>query len=526
MNLKSFICHAVLICSALALSTISSLAGPAPSNITVVPIGAASHEGNGIAVDASGNIYLTGQHFPSRYDSDTATRYAELGGVEYVHHGQTDYFLMKLDSNLNILWTRVGGSSKYDYGTAVRVSTNGDVFVTGAYQDDFEIGGMTVTNNGNWSRSDSFVARYDASGTLQWLETATGNEDVTADDVELGLDGSVYIAGRMSGYATFDDTQIGQNYQSKVFLAKYSATGQFEWARGIANSSQIGAASLTVDSLGNVLVGGTLNDGDRGVFLAGYDPLGNEKWFKQFVTGDAEELSDVEVDADGNIWFSGRYSGSTFDLGNGAVLTNSGTFYSGYVAMADTNRQAQWVVPVGSRGYEFERDSAGDLIVAGYHQAPYLDFAGDPLPDGAGNTDAFVGSLSASGSFGWIQPWASDLGERSRAVALAEDGSIVVTGEGNSKVFGTAFRGSVFVAKLSSPQFLATGPALDISFDGSGLKVSWPEASGSFQLEAAETPGGDYQPIAATPVAGQNNAFWIPTTHDALFVRLKETAVE
>lgn len=509
------------------LGCYESWAVAAPTATNVVAIGAGSHEGNGVAVDADGNVYLTGQHQTSRYDSSTATRYAELGGVEYEVNNYTDFFLMKLDSDLNVLWTRVGGSAKYDYGTAVRVATNGDVVVTADYQDQFDLGGQILTNFNTTSyfRKDSFVARYDPSGNLLWVETVNGAAgNSTTDDVEIDEAGSIYIAGRMYGVTTFGgSTQIGQNSQNRVFLAKYSAAGQLQWARMVESSSDVGSAALDIDAAGNVIVGGTLYATPKGVFLASYDALGNQNWLTRFDTGNREELSDVAVDNAGNIWFSGRFSATTFDLGNGVALTNSGTFYNGYVAMVDSNRVAQWIVPAGSRGYEFERDASGDLIVTGYHQTPYLDFADQPLTDGGGGTDAYVGSLSAAGAFGWSLPWASGSGELCRAVALGPDESIVVAGEGNTALFGPSFHGRVFLAKLGSALPQMTGPALNLAVDGGELEISWTETSGSFQLEAAPSPGGVYQAITAVPVVGQTNTFRIATTNDALFIRLKGT---
>ena len=506
----------------LFLGSTELFAGSAPTTTNVVSIGAASHEGNGIAVDSDGNIYLTGQHVASRYDGATATRYGELGGVEYEVVNYTDFFLMKLDADLNVLWTRVGGSARYDYGTALRVASNGDVLVVAAYQDQFEVGGHSLTNI-TQGRTDSFVARYDASGNLLWHQVVYGAEDVTADDVELDSEGSVYIAGRLRDVATFGETEVGQRWQNKVFLAKYSGAGEFQWARAVESTSSIGSASLTVDASGTIVVGGTLSAGGyRGCFLAGYDSLGNQSWLTRFNTGSAEELSDVAVDAAGNLWFSGRFSGSTFDLGNGVVLTNSGTFYNGYIAKTDSSRTAQWAASTGSRGYEFEPDANGDLIVAGYHQSPYLDFAGQPLVDGQGGTDAFIGGLSPGGDYCWNASWSSTAGERCRAVAIAPDGSIVATGEGNTLVFGSEFSGSVFVAKLGFGQQQEAGPVLNMTMAAGDIRISWPVDAGSFGIEAATNLGSAFFPITATPVDGQTNTYSVPATNDALFIRLKE----
>ena len=523
MTLKQLAISAAL--ALIGLSTVqhktkAAATGPAP--LKVVNIGAASHEGNGVAIDASGNIYLTGQHQASRYDSETATRYAELGGVEFVANQRTEFFLMKLDADLNVLWTRVGGSAQYDYGTSVRIAANGDAIVVAAYQDDFTIDGQLLDNITS-RRRDSFVARYNSSGEMLWIQTITGAEDVTADDVEIDSEGSIYVGGRMRDLATFETTQIGARFQNRIFLAKYNGAGEFQWAKEVVGTSDAGSAALDIDTNGNVIVAGTLSTGAQGVFLASYNVAGTQNWITQFDTGNSADLSDVEVDTAGNITYSGRFSGSTFDLGNSVALSNPGTSFHGYVAKVDAARTPLWMVSTGTRGYEFESDNSSNIIVAGYHQSPILSFATESLTDGLGGTDAFVGSISPEGGYNWSLSWASDSGEICRAIAIGADQSIVVVGEGSANSVGLdPFNGRVFIAKFAGGPVAPPRPALSISVVGEALEISWPEAAGNYALETAASLAESFGQATATPVDGKPNTFRIDIVGETLFIRLRE----
>lgn len=506
-----------------AVPAMSTLAASPPTPVRVVPIGAASHEGNGIAVDTAGNVYLTGQFQATRFDVATSKRYGELGGIEFETNQRTEFFLMKLDPDLNIVWTRVGGSAQFDFGTAVRIATNGDVVVTAVYQDDFQIGDRLLDNLAA-GRPNALVARYDPAGNLLWIQTAVAASGITPDDVEIGRDGSIYVGGRVSGTARFGATEVGQAFSSRAFLAKYSATGEFQWARAEIGSSDSSNTALARYGENQIVMGGAWNASNRGVFLAAYDPNGQQTWLSTFKTGDLDEISDLAVDAAGRIAFSGRFSGETFDLGGGVSLASAGNFFDGYVAMVDAQRAPQWIVPAGTRGFEIEPMANGDLVAVGYHQAPVLSFAGEPLTDGKGGTDAYVGRLTASGSPVWSLPWASNPGELSRAVAVGPDQSIVVTGEGAAASFGLdTFRGRVFVAKLPTSASPPPGPKLSATRDGDFIEVSWPADRPGFGLQGATSPAGPFGSISAETVAGRVHTFRLPLTESALFLRLQSS---
>ena len=112
-----------------------------------------------------------------------------LGGP---NAGNFDVFLRKYDSAGNVLWTRQLGTSAaegYDDRARVGVSADGmgNVYLSGWTQGN--LGGP------NAGGRDPFLAKYDAAGTLQWIEqfgipAADGASGVSAD----GL-GNVYVSG-------------------------------------------------------------------------------------------------------------------------------------------------------------------------------------------------------------------------------------------------------------------------------------------------------------------------------------------
>jgi hypothetical protein len=494
-----------------------------PPLLKVVSLGAGSHEGNGIVADGSGNVYVTGQHIANRYDAPTATAYSDLGGESFPTAGQTDFFLMKLDAGLEPVWTRSAGSGQYDFGTALRLTSDGGVIVSAAYQGPMDLAGNALPN-ANSGRSDSFVARYTADGSLAWVATANGPEAAVIDDIDLDGTDQVYAVGRLSDLVDFGPHRIGARFQNRIFLAKLDATGAWVWARVVIGARDIGNAAVRVVSGDEIIVAGSFRQGDSGVFLARYNAAGTQTWIRQMVGSSQDEVSDVEVDAAGNIFLSGRLSGASLDFGDGVVLANPGGFFAGFLARLDGAGTAAWATLAGSRGYEIVSGTHGGVVLAGYHDNKQT-LLGEVTLGNAGALDAFVAGLDDAGEVSWHTEFGSTGNDLGRAIARDADGTLLVTGEATGTLaFGDpGFRGAVFVARLGASEVTPKGPGLGIQWVDGKVWVSWPTDVTGYELEGTSALGVPFGPLepAPVPVAGSANTYELDAAGAAGFLRLK-----
>ena len=183
--------------------------------------------GWGVALDGSGNVYVTG-YFEGTVDFDPG------GGDIHTSNGSTDVFLSKFDSSGNFKGARTWGGSLWDEARGVAADGSGNVYVTGFFGStvDFDPGGGDPhTSNGDL---DAFLSKFDSSGNFDWARTWGGSIwdegwGVTADG-----SGNVYVTGYFRETVDFaptdppcnedPDAHTAKGYQD-VFLTKYLPDG-------------------------------------------------------------------------------------------------------------------------------------------------------------------------------------------------------------------------------------------------------------------------------------------------------------
>jgi uncharacterized delta-60 repeat protein len=241
-----------------------------------------------IAVDNSGNVYVTGSYDVSVYNEDYATIKYNSSGVE------------QWVSKYN------GPGNADDYTYAIALDGSGNVYVTGA-------------SDGSGSYNyDYATIKYNSSGVQQWASryNGTGNFEDNAYSIVVDGSGNVYVTGRSWGGETnWDYTTI-----------KYNSNGIEQWVQrynGPGNSSDE-AKSIAVDALGNVYVTGTSFGSGTGADYATikYNASGVEQWVQRYNgPGNANDNAySMAVDNSGNVYVTGGNYISITEGGDYATL--------------------------------------------------------------------------------------------------------------------------------------------------------------------------------------------------------------
>jgi hypothetical protein len=180
-------------------------------------------EGYAIAVDGSGNAYVTGYTKSTDYD-------VTPGAFQTTKEGGQDVFVTKLNATGTALVysTYIGGSG-YDYGYGIAVDGSGNAYVTGyTFSTDYDVTpGAFQTTKGGYR--DVFVTKLNATGTALVYSTYIGGSGGD-EGYAIAVDGSgnAYVTGYT--YSTDYDVTPGAFQTTNggggdVFVTKLNATG-------------------------------------------------------------------------------------------------------------------------------------------------------------------------------------------------------------------------------------------------------------------------------------------------------------
>ncbi len=147
---------------------------------------------NGIAIDSSANIYVTG-HFVNT---------AQFGNLWVTSAGEEDIFVAKCGSNGTWDWVQSAGGTGSDEGLGLTLDKYFDVYVTGYFQGTAQFDGQSVSSSGYNTAADYdlFVAKYDyGNGNLQWVQVGGGSASLFGNWITVDNQGFVYITGGITG---------------------------------------------------------------------------------------------------------------------------------------------------------------------------------------------------------------------------------------------------------------------------------------------------------------------------------------
>lgn len=207
-----------------------------------------------VSCDGTGNSYITGQF------SDTLT-------FDVVHNNtmQNAVFLVKLNSSGDEQWFRTIGGGGYNIAYDIVTDNIGNSYLTGDFQGNLTFYGSPPTSLIGTENFKIFIAKYNSSGALTWAEKAGSSDEVSSRTIDLDNSGNVYIAGHFK--CIFDDfsAEYGEAIfnsvgKEDIFMAKYSSSGTFAYARHLGNIEIAKANGIACDNSNRPVFCGYFSD--------------------------------------------------------------------------------------------------------------------------------------------------------------------------------------------------------------------------------------------------------------------------
>ena len=258
-------------------------------------------EASSVAAFATNALFVAG-HF----SGETA-----LDGHRIQSQSGEDILLAKYDLDGNLLWFKqAGGSDKRfaSYATSVTVDFAGNSYITGEFGGSGVFDNITLSPN-PIARA-LFVAKYDPAGNVLWAkEDAHGSCDPKG--IALDRWGNIYVTGGFFGTVRFGSEAIGAAKQDgDMFLVKYDSGGNFLWVRSPGGPPKRIGWNVAVDPRGDPHVAGLIhstlafgathvvvaNKRYENTFVAKYSATGDFQWVRQFQEGDFDFSNVVGVE--------------------------------------------------------------------------------------------------------------------------------------------------------------------------------------------------------------------------------------
>ncbi|MFN0102363.1 MAG: SBBP repeat-containing protein [Bryobacteraceae bacterium] len=432
---------------------------------------ASSAIGEGIAVDAAGNAYLTG---------NASSSFLTVSGLQPAFASGRAAFVAKFNAAGTVLLYSTflagsateSGAAPSTAGLRIAVDREGNAYVvgsTGTTNFPVTAGSAQPINRGG---DDLFVSKLNPSGSALVYSTYLGgnrNENAQAGIPSIAVDatGGAYIAGGTAS-SNFPVTNgaLQTTYgggPADAFIAKLDPLGStLVYSTFLGGASSEAATAIAVDAAGNAYIAGTAGSagfprapgalqpafggGDSDVFLSKINPAGTAPLYSTYLGGSGLDVAfGIAVDARGNAFVTGVTDSPNFPVTAQAFqkAAAGGDAFVSKLNPAGTALEYSTYLGGGKNdfAYSIAIDAQGNAHVAGGTESPDFPVTPDAFQSGlglirrgAGRTAAaaFLTKLNAAGSALAYSTYFGGGGGSDAATAVALDGS------GNAYVTGLA----------------------------------------------------------------------------------------
>jgi len=323
--------------------------------------GTGMDNGGSSITDNEGNTYYSGifKGHECYFQTDTLYQYGYNGA-----------FIVKYDSKGNELWAkRYGGNSSDEVGQGFS-----DMVYDPSSDMIFCVG--TIHTNAYGIRN--WLTKLDLNGNIIWMKTYPG-ASLSSGFSALALDENkdIYITGSISTPANFDTIPVAPG----SFIARFDNNGNCKWAKRIIasiyyvdicgikvlNDKIFVSGYMTCDK---VIFIDTIKIDHKGLgssMIMCFDESCNVQWVTEGISKMTYSYSDLAIDKDNNIYYTGCFR-DTISFSGNLLITWPGMKDLFFVKM-DKNGKVQWLSQTRAsiaEGLDLISDSIGNTYVTGY----------------------------------------------------------------------------------------------------------------------------------------------------------------
>ncbi len=422
----------------------------------------------GIAIDSSGNAYVTG--------NTNATDFPHTSGVfqtQLKTPTAQNAFVFKLNSSgTALLYSTYLGGSKTDTANGIGIDSTGEAYVAGQTSSaDFPTAGTVAQANLNSPPGNAFVAKLKNDGTGLVFATYLGGSGTDgANGIWVDSSGNAFVAGSTtsSNFPMISPLQGVIAGPSNAFIAKFGSSGTLAYSTYLGGNGVDQGNAVTADGSGNAYVTGTTTStnfpltpapgpapfqsaiGSAGVanaFVSKLNAAGSALVFSTYLGGTGGEQGlGIGIDTNQNVYLTGQTRSADFPI-----------FHPFQSALASA---------ANAFVTELKSDGSG-LVYSTYLGGNGLDFGTALVVDA--NANAFVTGSTQSATFPVVSPEQNflDGGTDAFVAKISHAASPAVVFSAGTLDFGTVKKGT-----SSTPQTVTLSNVGDAALSITGISIA------------------------------------------------------
>ncbi|QOV88007.1 SBBP repeat-containing protein [Humisphaera borealis] len=392
----------------------------------------------GLAVDGFGNVVVVGTFLTTGVNKlDFPNTSEDLQSTD----NRTDGFIWKLNTNGGHVFARKFGGENIETADAVAVDSSGNIYVTGMFDYSVQWGpgaGQIIESSnfslGDYASDDVWVAKYNSSGTIQWVKgSGSGDDDRPTGIAVDSTNGQVYVTGTFKGeffhsnHMSYYSATVSRKGTLDSFVAKYATSnGNTNQVVGLGGTGATTAKAIDVDASGNTWVGGEFtlttdfdpsagivnrtSAGGKDAFLVKLSSAGAHLFSAKAGAALDDTVNALDVGTDGSVNAVGTFRNNVdFNPSTLHSATLNGGAISSFAWKLNDAGAFRAIHKFGATANDIAVDAAGVAHVVG----TFSSFAGSDFDPGAatnfpltaGSSDIFVmkfnpGTTPSTPSFG------------------------------------------------------------------------------------------------------------------------------
>jgi uncharacterized repeat protein (TIGR01451 family) len=349
---------------------------------------------NALAVDSSGNAYITGYTQSPNLPRSSSSPFQ--GGL----NGPGDAFVAKINAaGTALIYTTYLGGSGNDQGAGIAVDSAGDIYISGeTTSTDFPIvgigpsNGLSTTYQGG--NTDGFVSVLNSSGNfLVFSGYLGGSGDDVARALTLDGNGNIYVTGYTNSTTltgiTSESSQPANAGGYDAFITKLTTTGAILYCTFFGGSGDDQAYGIALDSTGNPYIAGqttspslpsssTLRHGSQDAFVAEFSASSGSPIAAMNIGGSAiQSAFALAIDSSNEVYLTGTTTSTDFPVTAPLQASNGGGYDAFVTTLQPNSGSPGWTVVFSTflggsgddAGYSIAVAQSGNIYVAGYTES-------------------------------------------------------------------------------------------------------------------------------------------------------------